>query len=261
MTAVIGLPVFLWLLYMGGYYTQVLVLVMVIAGITELYKIMKMKNKIILFLLYIFSIIVTFSPEKLSYFGISILFMLSIFIFYVINFKENMEENKINFSIIIQGLFIYMYVTIPMYHLILIRNVKEDFKYIFFMFIIIWITDSFAYFTGMLLGKRKLAPRVSPKKTIEGSLGGSFFAILVSLVINYKFDVFINISPVLLGIIIFTLTLVSQLGDLFESSIKRIYNVKDSGKILPGHGGFLDRFDSTIFVAPVFYILLKFLIL
>ncbi len=261
MTAVIGLPVFLWLLYMGGYYTQVLVLVMVIVGITELFKIMGIKDQTILFLLYIFSTIVVFLPENLSYFGISILFMLSIFIFYVINFKDNMEENKTKFLIIIQSLFIYMYVTVPMYHLVLIRNIKDDFKYIFFMFIIIWITDSFAYFTGMLLGKRKLAPRVSPKKTIEGSLGGSFFAIVVSLIINYKLNVFIAISPFLLGIMIFALTLVSQLGDLFESSIKRIYNVKDSGKILPGHGGFLDRFDSTIFVAPVFYIILRILVL
>lgn len=260
-TAVIGLPVFLGLLYKGGYYTAILVLVMVITGITELFKIMKIENKIILFSLYFFATSVIFFSGKITYYEISIFFMLSLFIIYIIQFGEDLEVNNSKFTGILQSLFIYLYVTIPLYHIILIRNINDDFKYIFFMFIIIWVTDSFAYFTGLLLGKHKLAPRVSPNKTIEGSLGGSFFALLISLFINYKLEIFPHVSLLLLGLIILLLTMVSQLGDLFESSIKRIYNIKDSGKILPGHGGLLDRFDSTIFVAPVFYILLKFLII
>lgn len=260
LTAVIGLPVFLGLLFMGGYYIKILVLVMGIIGIKELYKIMELKSNIILALLYLFSFFLIIAPKNIDYLVPTILFILSIFILYVINFQEDMQENKKEFTIIIQSLFVYMYVTIPLYHLILIRDISDNYKYIVFMFIIIWITDSFAYFTGMLFGKHKLAPKVSPKKTIEGSLGGSFFALIISLFVNYKFSIFPEVSPLILAMLVLFLSIISQLGDLFESSIKRIYNVKDSGKILPGHGGVLDRFDSTIFVAPVFYILLKYII-
>jgi phosphatidate cytidylyltransferase len=112
----------------------------------------------------------------------------------------------------------------------------------------------------MAFGKNKLAPVISPKKTIEGSVGGSLCAVILSLILNYKLQIFPDVSIGVLSLIVLALTIISQVGDLFESSIKRIYNVKDSGKILPRHGGVLDRFDSTIFTAPVFYILLKYFV-
>ncbi len=260
-TALIGLPIFLGLLYKGEYYTQILVLAMVYAGISEIVNIFNIKNKSIVLSLFLFSAITIFLPEFLLPFETTMFFMLTLFIIYIKDFTHNNDENKEKFITTIKGLFIYFYVTLSFYHLVLLRNMDDGFRYIFFMFIIIWVTDSFAYFTGMAFGKNKLAPSISPKKTIEGSVGGSLSALIISLLINKYFSIFPDVSIWILAIIILFLTVISQLGDLFESSIKRIYNVKDSGKILPGHGGVLDRFDSTIFVAPVFYILLKFLIL
>ena len=260
-TALIGLPIFLGLLYKGEYYTQILVLAMVYAGISEIVNIFNIKNKSIVLSLFLFSTITIFPPAFLLPFETTMFFMLTLFIIYIKDFTHNNDENKEKFITTIKGLFIYFYVTLSFYHLVLLRNMDDGFRYIFFMFIIIWVTDSFAYFTGMAFGKNKLAPSISPKKTIEGSVGGSLSALIISLLINKYFSIFPDVSIWILAIIILFLTVISQLGDLFESSIKRIYNVKDSGKILPGHGGVLDRFDSTIFVAPVFYILLKFLIL
>lgn len=118
---------------------------------------------------------------------------------------------------------------------------------------IVWTTDSGAYMIGRKLGKHKLAPHISPNKTWEGSIGGSLVATIVGSVFWYFFP----IGHFSLGImIILTLifSVVCQFGDLVESALKRYYGVKDSGKILPGHGGILDRFDSLLLVLPVIHL-------
>lgn len=118
---------------------------------------------------------------------------------------------------------------------------------------IVWSTDTFAYLVGKYFGKRKLIPSVSPKKTVEGSLGGSFAGTLISYLVAVKLSLLP--SNFLTLLLLFLLTLVSQLGDLLESSLKRIFGVKDSGNIIPGHGGILDRIDSTLAVAPILFVL------
>ena len=124
--------------------------------------------------------------------------------------------------------------------------------YIFLLiFIGAWITDVFAYFTGMLLGKHKLIPDVSPKKTIEGSIGGIVFCTLsfvaYGLIVDAAFGIHINLVFLLVSGIV--ASIVSQVGDLIMSVIKRHYGIKDYGKIFPGHGGVLDRFDSVLIVS------------
>ena len=120
-------------------------------------------------------------------------------------------------------------------------------------FILIWANDSGAYIVGSLIGKHKLFERISPKKTWEGFLGGGMFALLAALVISYFVDV-ISLSD---WLIIASLTFVfGTFGDLLESLLKRMVNVKDSGQIMPGHGGILDRFDSLIIAAPMVFIYL-----
>ena len=120
----------------------------------------------------------------------------------------------------------------------------------------IWINDTAAYFVGKNFGKQKLFPSVSPKKTVEGFLGGIFFACVASFFISlYTYDVSFN-SWLILSIIVST---TGTLGDLIESKFKRQANVKDSGTIMPGHGGLLDRLDSIIFAAPFIYLFLRIL--
>lgn len=116
-----------------------------------------------------------------------------------------------------------------------------------FSFLCTWASDTFAYFTGKAMGRRKLCPQISPGKTVEGCLGGAIGTIVVALVVAYMFN-FSLLHGAILGLLI---AIVAPLGDLAESLLKRACNIKDSGSLLPGHGGVLDRFDSILFVAPV----------
>ena len=136
-----------------------------------------------------------------------------------------------------------------------------------FVFLIPIFTDTFAYLVGGVIGGKKLAPKVSPLKTISGAIGGVFFCVLYSVAVYFVLN---SITPIYLAyheanftiwhvlILSFLGSIVAQLGDLFESLLKRMASVKDSGKIFPGHGGMLDRIDSYLFVIP--YLLVVFVI-
>ena len=132
------------------------------------------------------------------------------------------------------------------------------------LFVISWITDAGAYFVGCSIGKHKLIPNLSPKKTVEGAIGGIIacvaFSVLYVFILD-KFGLSIFGGNDYIKIIVVSLigSVISQLGDFASSAIKREFNVKDFGNLLPGHGGVLDRFDSIIFVAPFVYYILKFL--
>jgi phosphatidate cytidylyltransferase len=134
----------------------------------------------------------------------------------------------------------------------------NDHKWIILGLIIMnWSNDVFAYFTGRLFGRHSLAPDISPKKTIEGAIGGMLATILSAYLINiYLFNIpFATLTICILGLSVW---LAGTLGDLYESKMKRIIGIKDSGHVLPGHGGFLDRFDSFFFVIPVGIFVLSF---
>ena len=119
---------------------------------------------------------------------------------------------------------------------------------------IVWATDSAAYLTGVNFGKHKLAPRVSPNKTIEGSLGGILSAVLVTgIFMLVRPQVYAPYNAFVFLILAVLFSIAGQLGDLVESSVKRHFGVKDSGKFIPGHGGVLDRFDSLLFVFPLMH--------
>ncbi len=131
-------------------------------------------------------------------------------------------------------------------------------KIIIGLFILIWTNDTFAYLVGKSIGKHKLLERISPKKTIEGFIGGVVFAVFTGFLIS---KLYIKASPSFSGksILIWTsialiVGIFGTIGDLIESKFKRIAGIKDSGKIMPGHGGILDRLDSVIFVAPIVYL-------
>lgn len=127
-------------------------------------------------------------------------------------------------------------------------------KYIFLLaFIGAWVTDTFAYFGGRLLGKHKLCPDISPKKTIEGSISGIIFCVISFLIYGLILDKGFSqqVNYFALAALAVVASVVSQIGDLALSMMKRRYGIKDFGKIMPGHGGFLDRFDSVIPVATV----------
>lgn len=121
---------------------------------------------------------------------------------------------------------------------------------IFFLFVLIWSSDSFAYFTGKFLGKHKMAPKISPKKTWEGFAGGVFFTIILGYFIEMYYP-HLRGNYMMVGLLV---SVFGPLGDLVESQLKRTFGVKDSGNIIPGHGGILDRLDSFIICVPVVYL-------
>lgn len=136
-------------------------------------------------------------------------------------------------------------------------------KYVYLIcFIGAWVTDTFAYFTGFLFGKHKLIPDVSPKKTVEGSVGGVVFCIASMLLYGYIISILTKgtLTPnyLLLGASGLAISVVSQIGDLLMSAVKRQYGIKDYGKLFPGHGGVLDRFDSVLAVALVLFLITPF---
>ena len=125
-------------------------------------------------------------------------------------------------------------------------------KLVFFLLAVVWIGgDSGAYYVGRTFGKHKMSPLISPKKTIEGAVGGVIFSIIAAVIVHLTFfHEFPLVHAIIAGAV---LSLTGMIGDLAESMWKRSAHVKDSGTLLPGHGGFLDRFDSVLFTAPILY--------
>lgn len=173
--------------------------------------------------------------------------------------KDLFSHNKIPLFESKRFLLTTFYISSAFVFLILIaspHNNHQDFKPSVFLgsFIIIWTNDTFAFLVGKYFGKQKLFEKISPKKTVEGFLGGLFFASIASFFIAKFTDTFEFTYWLILSIII---AVFGTLGDLIESKFKRQADVKDSGIIMPGHGGLLDRLDSIIFAAPFIYLFLK----
>lgn len=251
-TAVIALIVFLPLLYLGGLPFDILVTLMGIVAMSE-FLIMKKKllvsfEAIISFLLILSVLLPVFwagfwTQDTLG--GSFYLLALVMLVYTVIS------KNRFSFDdagvLLLGGL----YAGLGFRFMMLAR--AESLWMMLYALLIVWITDSGAYLIGRKIGKNKLAPHISPNKTWEGSIGGSLSAVvivgaylyLVQGAFPYSF------STMLLWTLVFSVG--GQLGDLIESAFKRHYGVKDSGKILPGHGGILDRFDSLLFVLPLMH--------
>ena len=140
--------------------------------------------------------------------------------------------------------------------MLLIANYNNSFTPLLLLggFILVWVNDSAAYLIGKNFGKQKLFPSISPKKTVEGFLGGLFFACVSSYFIFYYTETLTSTNWLILAIIV---SVMGTFGDLIESKFKRQANVKDSGIIMPGHGGLLDRLDSIIFASPFIYLYLQ----
>ena len=168
--------------------------------------------------------------------------MISVFIF-----KSDASVSEKFFKQVI-GVF---YVPLFLSYLLLIRNGSNGEVWIFLVLIVVFIGDTGAYYVGSYLGRYKLCPAVSPNKTVEGALGGLFAGLGAGAL--YK-SIWLPQLPWGLSLLCFLfIGIAGQTGDLFESQLKRVARIKDSGSLLPGHGGFLDRIDALLFAAPVAY--------
>jgi phosphatidate cytidylyltransferase len=161
------------------------------------------------------------------------------------------KHPRVPFERVSKLFFGIFYVALLFSFLILVRGLPHGVTLIFFLLFVTWAGDTGAYLTGRALGRHLLCPRVSPAKTIEGSCGGAVFSLAVALVCQMTFLQHISVAHCLA--LAAGINVLNQIGDLSESAIKRSCDVKDSGKILPGHGGILDRIDSLLFAAPFLY--------
>ena len=170
---------------------------------------------------------------------------------------------KFNSEQITAVFFGFFYVALTMSYIYRLRISDGGAYSVWLIFIASWGADTMAYLTGILIGKHKIAPVLSPKKTVEGCIGGIVGSTLIGFVYSliFKDDLSgVYSNPVLLFTIVSAVaSVVSMIGDMAASAIKRNKNIKDYGRLIPGHGGILDRFDSVIFVAPIIYFLLRFI--
>lgn len=251
-SALIGVPVLLCFVIIGGLPLALLVAGLMMLGFYEFGEMVKAKGHQFLFWpvaiggMAMLIAMVCQWPNWASM-GMMVAFAL-IFLLTIINYpKVDVASVGVNFLALV-----YIGWTLP--HLVAIDTFADGTLILLYLFFGIWSSDSGAYFVGKFLGKHKLAPRISPNKTVEGALGGVLATLVVLSVLNH-FLLLFTLNQVL--IFAFFLSLLGQFGDLVESLLKRFLGVKDSGHLIPGHGGILDRFDSIIMAAPfIYYIVL-----
>ncbi|NHM29827.1 phosphatidate cytidylyltransferase [Neobacillus terrae] len=252
LTGVIAAALFLPIVIYGGMPTVILAYVLATVGLYELLKMRKINFLSIPGILSFIILWVIMIPKQYQgiwsdfYYSKIELAILAVFLYLIYTV---ITKNRFTFDDAAFCIFAAVYAGIGFYFFYETR--AAGLVYIFYSLFIIWATDSGAYFLGKAFGKRKLWPEISPNKTVEGSLGGVICALIVAVL----FVIFTDIDAALLELMGITavLSVFGQLGDLVESAFKRHYNVKDSGNILPGHGGILDRFDSLIFVWPLLH--------
>ncbi len=233
-------------------------------AVYEIEKAVKLKNKLIISASLALSVVIPFIVN----FNISVpasavggIYVVLILIFMLLKF----EETKFEQAVI--AIFSSLCVPYAFSLMIVFRDInihfngyskKDGIFLLIFAFFASWMTDIFAYFVGSKLGKHKLCPKISPKKSVEGAVGGVLGAVLLNLLLLFVFKRFIFegnsiLSYSAVAVLSAVLSVVSMFGDLAASTIKRNFGIKDFGKLLPGHGGIMDRFDSVLFVLPVLY--------
>lgn len=266
LTRAISGIVYVILLIVSMYWENALLIVLYIFGLITLAEF----NKLIkLNALLITASIFTFLYFGFSYWcmihnsntgtneAIQILLVITIFVNLIL-IKDLFTEKKIPLFESKRYIATTFYLSSGFVFMFLIANYLNTFTPLLLLgsFILVWVNDSFAYLIGKNFGKQKLFPSISPKKTVEGFLGGLFFACVSSYFISVYVDTLGFTSWLILAIII---SVFGTIGDLIESKFKRHAQVKDSGVIMPGHGGLLDRLDSIIFTAPFIYLFLRIL--
>ena len=237
----------------GGYVLFFTLLGISLIGMQELYKAMKVRTdsfnalEIAGYLAaVIYYILMMIDFEKYGMMGVILAFMIFMFVYVFTYPRFNAEQ-------VMPAFFGVVYVAVMLSFIYLTRNLPDGKFLVWLIFLCSWGCDTCAYCVGMLIGKHKMAPVLSPKKSVEGGIGGVAGAALLGVIYAAATQ-----GPMAEYALICAVgALISMVGDLAASAIKRNQGIKDYGKLIPGHGGILDRFDSVIFTAPAIYFLAK----
>ena len=253
-TGIIALPFLIFFIVMGGAYFVVLVGAVCLLSMWEYFRIISDAEGKVVSVIMIVGVLVgaliILAASGSSFNLISGIIALNMIICGLISIPQYKNNPNVLETIKkqVQGI---IYIPLLLSFLILIRNEPDGMIWIFLILAVIFAGDTSAYYFGSYLGRHKLCPAVSPGKTIEGSVGGLAANLLVGSIVKFFF---LPELPWVLSLILFlVMGIAGQAGDLFESMLKRSSKVKDSGGLLPGHGGFLDRIDALLFAAPVAY--------
>ncbi len=257
-SALIAAPVFLFAIFIGDPFFQWVVFLLSVLAAREYRNMVFQSHDNAESLLFLGSSLFLCFNEIITHWFITtdilIFLFLAFFTFALYRIRKNLVHRDVmsllGFSIL--GVIYCGYLISYFYKL---RQLENGFVLVVFLLLIIWISDTSAYFVGRFFGKIPLHPQVSPKKTIEGSIGAVVGSLCIGLFYAHIQKLQYSL-PFLVMLIVIT-NIAGQIGDLAESLIKRSFHVKDSGNILPGHGGVLDRFDSILFAAPIFYFLVR----
>ena len=219
-------------------------------GMFELYRVFKMEKTVLAGVGYLAAIVYycnlqwKFLPDLMILFMAFLILLMFVFVFAYPKFHADQ---------VMAAFFGFFYVAVMLSYVYQIRTLERGLYLAFLVFLCSWGCDTCAYCVGMLIGKHKMAPVLSPKKSIEGAVGGVVGAALLGVI----YAVATHGAMLEYAVICGVGALISMVGDLAASAIKRNQGIKDYGKLIPGHGGILDRFDSVIFTAPVIYYLAK----
>lgn len=253
-TAVVALIIFIPIISLGGYWIDVAAILLAIIGLSEMFI---MRKRIIVspdFIISCLGITTLVLPDGFfsnlpSYLSRFDIFAITVALLLLVTVTT---KNKTNVDDIGINTLAMVYIGNGFHSLVAVRGAENGLELLGYILVVIWATDIGAYSFGRKIGKHKLWPAISPNKTWEGSIAGTLCALVFAAIYLYFFPVGYNHKVwMLLATLIFSVC--GQLGDLVESAYKRYYGVKDSGKILPGHGGILDRFDSLLFVLPMLH--------
>lgn len=259
-SAIVGIIILGFALKSGGWIFLTTLGLANIAATYELYTAFKNLDKnIAVFPSVIISIasLITINfylDERFQLIPLYVFIMIFLLFSYNILYSDKNRISDIAFTV-----FSFSYTSLLFMYCILVRNLNNGFYFAWWVFLTIWACDTGAYFIGCGYGKRKLVPLISPHKTIEGSVGGILTSIIVSIFFARYFLPKVSlIEAIVFGILI---SIVSQVGDLSASLIKRYCKIKDFSNIIPGHGGILDRFDSALFSFPAAYYYIVYIII
>lgn len=246
-------------LYFGGVVTFAVLTIVSLVGVNELLRIFEIEKSAMAVtvycatILYYLMLLFNVGSWGFTFLIAALIFLLGCYVFCYPKYHAHQ---------LMASFFSLIYVSIMMSYIYQLRILPNGGEYVVLIFIAAWGTDTFAYCSGMLLGKHKMTPLLSPKKTVEGAIGGligsALLGALYGFIIANKLR--LDFNPVVIFPVVCIIGgAVSMIGDLAASAIKRNFDIKDYGTLIPGHGGILDRFDSIIIVAPIVYLVMAML--
>lgn len=263
LTAVVLVPLVLWIIIKGStLLVAALVSVVAIFAIREYLRIICGNEEgtvpqTIKFISYTISMVLVMGACLQSWQIMFLVLALNLMALSVFVLSQFSSMPRV-FDLVARQVLGIVYIPVSLALLVFIHGGNQGTLWIIWALIVCFANDTGAFYTGTFLGKHKLAPNISPNKTIEGSLGGMIVSVLAGFIFSLVF--FSDLSLAFFTIpCAFMMAIAGQIGDLFESAMKRVNRVKDSGRILPGHGGMLDRIDGVLLATPVLYVFLVFI--